>query len=111
MQMARGIAATNQLSEQGDQVLATLTTLKEREPQMREGLWLMFEGLNGLFQQVLEQTSPEDISPRQLPALAKAAADIATSYADFTDRINGLSALTDEIQKINSSRSAQATTE
>ena len=59
----------------------------------------MFEGLSGLFQQVLEQTSPDDVSPRQLPALAKSAADIAGAYADFTDRINGLSALTDEIRK------------
>ena len=111
MQMAQGLAATKQLTQQGDQVVATLNTLIEREPQIQSGLWLMFEGLSGLFQQVLEQTSPDDVSPRQLPALAKSAADIAGAYADFTDRINGLSALTDEIQKINSSRPAQAATE
>lgn len=106
MQMARGIAATNQLSEQGDQVLTTLTTLRDREPQMQQGLWLMFEGLSGLFQQVLERTSPDDISPRQLPALAKSAADIANAYADFSDRINGLTVLAHEVQKINESRTA-----
>lgn len=32
MQIASGIAATKQLSEQGDKVVATLHTLKEREP-------------------------------------------------------------------------------
>lgn len=106
MQIARGLAATQQLADQGDRVVATLNTLKDREPQMQEGLWLMFEGLSGLFSQVLESTSAEDISPRQLPALAKAAADIAGSYADFTDRINGLSVLADEVQKINSNRAA-----
>lgn len=104
MQMAQGIAATNQLNEQGDQVLATLTTLKDREPQMQEGLWLMFEGLTGLFSQVLAQTDPADISPRQLPALAKSAADLASAYGDFSDRVNGLSVLANEIEKINSAR-------
>jgi len=106
MQIARGMAATKQLSEQGDKVLATLQTLKDREPQMQEGLWLMFEGLTGLFSQVLERTSPDDVSPRQLPALAKSAADIANAYADFSDRINGLTVLADEVQKINDSRAA-----
>lgn len=106
MQIASGLAATKQLSEQGDKVVATLHTLKEREPQMQETLWVMFEGLSGLFKQVLKQSSPNDISPRQLPALAKSAADIATAYADFTDRINGLTVLADEVQKINESRAA-----
>jgi hypothetical protein len=106
MQIARGMATTKQLSQQGDKVLATLSTLKEREPQMQEGLWLMFEGLTALFSDVLEKTSPEDVSPRQLPVLAKAAADIANAYADFSDRINGLSVLADEVQKINKSRAA-----
>ena len=104
--MARGIAATNQLSQQGDQVLETLQTLKEREPQMQQALWMMFEGLSGLFQQVLERTSPDDVSPRQLPGLAKSAADIANAYADFSDRINGLLILADEVRKINESRAA-----
>lgn len=105
-QIAAGMVKTKQLSEQGDEVLATLHTLKEREPQMQEGLWLMFEGLSGLFQQVLEQTSPEDVSPRQLPALAKSVADIANAYVDFADRVNGLDVLADEIEKINKSRAA-----
>jgi len=106
LQIARGMAATQQLNEQGDRVVATLNTLKEREPQMQQGLWLMFEGLTGLFSQVLQNTNPQDVSPRQLPALARAASDIATAYIDFSDRINGLSVLTDEIQKINSDRTA-----
>ena len=106
MQIASGMARTKQLTDQGDKVLDTLQILKEREPQMQEGLWLMFEGLSGLFQQVLEQTSPEHVSPRQLPSLAKSAADIAGAYADFTDRINGLTVLADEVEKINKSRAA-----
>ena len=104
MQIAQGMVQTKRLDEQGDIVIATLNTLKEREPQMQEGLWLMFEGLSGLFQQVLAQTSPEDVSPRQLPALAKSAADLAGAYAEFSDRINGLSVLCDEIEKISSAR-------
>ena len=55
MQIARGMAVTQQLTEQGNKVIATLNTLKEREPQMQEGLWLMFEGLTGLFSQVLSR--------------------------------------------------------
>lgn len=106
MQIASGMARTKQLSEQGDRVVATLETLKEREPQIQQGLWDMFEGLSRLFQQVLKQTSPEDVSPRQLPALAKSAADIANAYADFADRVNGLSVLADEVKKINDSRAA-----
>lgn len=106
MQIASGMARTKQLSEQGDKVVATLHTLKEREPQIQQGLWDMFEGLSGLFQQVLAQTSPDDVSPRQLPALAKSAADIATAYADFSDRINGLTVLADEVEKINRARTA-----
>ena len=106
LQMARGIAATKQISEQGNQVLATLDTLKEREPQLQEGLWLMFKGLSGLFQQVLEQTDPAEVSPRQLPGLAKSAADIAIAYADYADRINGLEAIACEIEKINGTRAA-----
>ncbi len=106
MQIASGMAATKQLNQQGDKVLTTLHTLKEREPQMQEALWAMFEGLSGLFQQVLKQTTPEDVSPRQLPALAKSAADLANAYADFADRINGLTVLADEVQKINESRAA-----
>ena len=71
MQIARGLASTKQLTEQGDQVVATLNTLVEREPQIQKGLWMMFEGLHGLFTQVLKQTDPADISPRQLPGLAR----------------------------------------
>lgn len=106
MQIAQGMAATKQLTEQGDKVVATLHTLRDREPVLQEGLFSMFEGLTGLFQQVLEQTSPEDVSSRQLPALAKAASDIATTYADFADRINGLEILANEIQKIDAARAA-----
>ena len=106
LKMARGIAATKQLTEQGDRVVATLETLKDREPQIQEGLWLMFEGLSGLFAKVLEQTDPSDVSPRQLPTLAKSAADIAIAYADYADRVNGLEVLADEIQKVNAARAA-----
>lgn len=106
MQIASGMAHTQQLSEQGSKVIETLQTMKEREPAMQEGLWLMFEGLSGLFAQVLEQTAPDDVSPRMLPSLAKSAADIATAYADFTDRINGLEVLAHEVQKINAARAS-----
>ena len=106
LQMARGLAATKQVTEQGDRVIATLEAMKEREPQIQQGLWLMFQGLSGLFAQVLEQTDPAEVSPRQLPALAKSAADIAGAYADFADRINGLEVLASEIQKLNSTRTA-----
>ena len=106
LKMAQGLAATRRISEEGDRVVATLQTLQEREPQIQSGLWMMFEGLTGLFSQVLEQTDPQDISPRQLPALAKSAADIAGAYADFADRVNGLEVLADEVQKINAARTA-----
>ena len=106
LKIAQGIAATKRLSDEGDRVFATLNALKEREPQIQDGLWMMFEGLSGLFQQVLEQTDPADVSPRQLPALAKSAADIASAYADYADRINGLEVLADEVQKINEAREA-----
>ena len=106
LQMARGIAATKQITEQGQQVIGTLNSLKEREPVIQEGLWLMFEGLTGLFSKVLEQTDPSEVSSRQLPTLAKSAADIAIAYADYADRVNGLEILADEIQKINATRAA-----
>ena len=105
LQIAQGIAATKRLSDEGDRVFATLNALKEREPQIQDGLWMMFEGLSGLFQQVLEQTDPADVSPRQLPALAKSAADIAAAYANYVDRVNGLEVLADEVQKLNEARS------
>ena len=61
---------------------------------------MMFEGLSGLFQQVLERTSPDDVSPRQLPGLAKSAADFANAYADFSDQHQRLGLiLADEIQE------------
>lgn len=106
LKIAKGIAATKRLSEEGDKVFETLNALKEREPQIQDGLWMMFEGLTDLFQKVLEQTDPADVSPRQLPALAKSAADIAGAYADYADRINGLEVLADEVQKLNEARSA-----
>lgn len=106
MQIARGMAATQQLNEQGEKVVATLQVLKEREPEIQQGLWMMFEGLKCLFEQVLSATDIQDISPRQLPVLAKAAAAIATAYADYSDRVNGLEVLCDEIEKINKSRAA-----
>lgn len=108
LQIARGVAASRQLSEQGDRVISTLNSLKEREPVIQEGLWLMFEGLSGLFQQVLEQTDPADVSPRQLPTLAKSAADIAIAYADYADRVNGLEILAHEIEKINAAKPTEA---
>lgn len=106
LKMAQGIAATKRLEEEGDKVFATLNTLKDREPLIQDGLWLMFEGLTGLFAQVLKQTDPADVSSRQLPALAKSAADIAGAYADFADRVNGLEVLADEVQKLNEARTA-----
>ena len=106
LQKARSLAATKRISEEGDRVVETLNALKDREPIIQEGLWMMFEGLSGLFQRVLEQTDPVDISPRQLPALAKSAADIANAYADFADRVNGLEILADEIEKVNEARAA-----
>lgn len=106
LQTAQAIAAEKRLSEDSGKVLIALAGLKEREPAIQEGLWGLFSGLNTLFSQVLEQTDPADISPRQLPALAKAAADIATAYADYADRVNGLEVLADEIEKINAVRKA-----
>lgn len=106
LKMVKGIAASKQLKEQGDQVIFTLNSLKEREPVIQEGLWLMFEGLSGLFSKVLKQTDPADVSPRQLPSLAKSAADIAIAYADYADRVNGLEVLADEVQKLNEARQA-----
>lgn len=108
LQIARGVAASKQLSEQGDRVISTLNSLKEREPVIQEGLWLMFEGLSGLFQKVLEKTDPADVSPRQLPTLAKSAADIAIAYADYADRVNGLEILADEVSKINAAKPSEA---
>ena len=105
LKIAKGIAAGKRLSDEGDKVFETLNALKEREPMIQDGLWMMFEGLSGLFQQVLEQTDPADVSSRQLPSLAKSAADIAAAYADFADRVNGLEVLADEVQKINETRS------
>ena len=106
LQTAQTIAAEKRLNDDSDKVLMALAGLKEREPAIQEGLWAMFGGLSGLFGQVLEQTEPADISPRQLPALAKAAADIAIAYADYADRVNGLEVLADEITKINEARTA-----
>lgn len=105
-QKVRGAAKAKQLNEQGEQLISTLSTLKEREPAIQDALWQMFDGLSGLFSQVLEQTEPADVSPRQLPALAKAAADIAQTYADYCDRSAGIDLLTDEIEKINKTRAA-----
>ena len=93
LQKAQSIAAEKRISEDSDKVLMALAGLKEREPAIQEGLWAMFSGLGGLFGKVLEQTDPADISPRQLPAIAKAAADLATAYCDFSDRVNGLEVL------------------
>jgi len=101
LKTTKGIAQVNVLQAQGSQVLETLDTLKEREPAIQQGLWDMFEGLSGLFKQVLDNTDPEDVSPRQLPALAKASADLATAYADFADRVYGLEVLAGEVEKIN----------
>lgn len=106
LQSVKGAAKAKEITEQGEQLIATLATLKEREPEIQESLWLMFSGLSNLFSQVLEQTDPEDVSPRQLPGLAKAAAEIAQTYADYCDRSAGLDLLTDEIEKINQARAA-----
>lgn len=106
VQIASGLAATKKLDEQADELLATINTFREREPQVQQALWSMFEGLSGLFEQVLRKTSPDDVGSRQLPALAKSAADIANAYANYVDRVNGLDVLADEIQKINESRAA-----
>lgn len=106
LQTAQTIAAERRLNDESGKLLLSLAGMKEREPAIQEGLWTMFGGLSGLFSQVLEQTDPADISPRQLPGLAKAAADIATAYVDFADRVNGLEVLADEIEKINAARTA-----
>ena len=106
LQSVRGTAKAKEINEQGEQLIATLSTLKEREPAVQEALWQMFTGLTGLFSQVLEQTDPADISPRQLPGLARAAAEIAQTYADYCDRAAGLDILTDEIEKLNQTRTA-----
>ena len=105
LKIAKGIAATKRLKDEGHEVLETLSTFRETEPMIQASLLAMFEGLAGMFSQVLQQTNPEDISPRMLPSLAKAAADLANTYADFTDRIHGLTVLADEIEKINETRS------
>ncbi|MEL6879073.1 MAG: helix-turn-helix domain-containing protein [Cyanobacteria bacterium J06607_10] len=106
LKVAQGLSATRQLTSQGDQVVQTLNTLSEHEPQIQQGLRDMFDGLCELFSQVLEQTDPADVSPRQLPALAKSAAQVAIAYADFADRVNGLEVLADEVQKLNETRAA-----
>ena len=105
-QKVRGAAKAKQINEQGEQIIVTLSTLKERSPAIEESLWQMFSGLSGLFSQALERTDPEDIPPRMLPALARAASDIATTYADYSDRSAGLDLITDEIEKINQAGAA-----
>ena len=108
LQIAQTIAAEKRINHESDTLLLTLAGMKEREPQIQEGLWTMFGGLSTLFGQVIEQTDPADISPRQLPAIAKAAADLASAYVDFSDRVNGLEVLADEVQKISASRPTEA---
>ena len=89
LQNAAAIAAQKRLANETNQVVIELACLKEREPQIQEKMWSMFNGLSELFERVIEITAAEDISPRQLPSIAKAAADLATAYADFAERVNG----------------------
>ena len=105
-QKVRGAAKAKALNEQGEQLIATLSTLKEREPAIQEALWQMFSGLSDLFTDVLELTDPADVSSRQLSGLAKAASDIAVTYADYCDRSAGIDLLTNEVEKITQSRAA-----
>ena len=107
MQIATGLVKTNQLNEQGNQILEALQTYQDREPQMQEAMWVMFQGMSGLFAQTLAQTDPADISPRQLPSLAKSVLDIANAYGFFTDRIHGMDAIVSEVKKIRDSRTPQ----
>lgn len=106
LEIARRALGAKTIDEQGSMIVATIQTLTEREPLVQETLWTMFEGLSSLFNATIAQTSAEDISARQLPALAKAACDVASAYADFSDRIHGLHILADEVEKINDSRTA-----
>ena len=66
----------------------------------------MFSGLSDLFTDVLELTDPADVSSRQLSGLAKAASDIAVTYADYCDILAGIDLLTNEVEKITQSRAA-----
>ena len=110
LKLAASLAHTKRIMEEGDRVVGVLGVLQEREPQIQNNLWLMFDGLSKLFQQVLSQTDPADISPRLLPGLAKSAADVAIAYADYADRINGLEVVAHEIQKLAETRTKEAFT-
>ena len=104
LQTAQTIAAEKRINEDSNTVLLTLASMKEREPQMQEALWSMFSGLSGLFGAALKQTDPIDISPRQLPAIARAAAELAAAYANFSDRINGLEAIVEGFEQIEAAK-------
>jgi len=107
---ARKAIAAKTIDEQGAVIVETLQLMAEREPQIQEQMWEMFEGLSTLFSDVLRMTDPEDISPRQLPGLAKSIVEIATAYADFSDRINGLTILADEVEKLSEDRTTKPPT-
>jgi len=104
--IARKAMAAKTLDEQGSAIVETLQTMAEREPAMQEQLWIMFEGLAKLFNGVLERTDYDDVSPRQLPGIAKAAADMSAAYADYSDRINGIQILADEVEKLTQNSAA-----
>ena len=107
IQAVKAIAAEKLIEESSDAIVAGIKGLRDREPRIQEALWSIFEGLNNLFKDALSAAEPTLIEPRHLPALAKSAADIAIAYADYSDRVNGLDVLSDEIQKINESRQAK----
>ena len=104
--IARKAIAAKTLDEQSSVIVETLQVMIEREPAMQQQIWRMFTGLSTLFNSVLEQTNAEDVSPRQLPALAKAVMEIAATYSDFSDRIHGVQILADEVQQLSKDRAA-----
>ena len=62
---------------------------------------------NSLIERTIEQGT-EDLSPRMIPSLVKAAADAVQCLRDGNDRLTGLEGILDELGKIEKEISAKA---
>jgi len=93
--------ATNNL------ILGNIAALAADEGEILKRWWALFNRLEKFTNQVLDNSEPEDISPRQIPKLVKALGDSLQLGLTLNDRISGAEVLLDAYNRIEQARSQE----
>lgn len=102
--LVEAVQTHKEAANTGHRVLESVAAVQTQESEVSARVWALFDRLEEKTMRLLEQTSVDDLSPRNLPALIKACTDVAQVGLSLNDRVSGMGILIDGYQRLEQTR-------